>query len=223
MNVPFNSLCSYTTYTTAIITEVQSRNKIVNSLADSAWGNDKETLLGTYKTIGSSIINYATLIWSLGCSRMHMKNIQTCQNTAVRTITGCLLIFPIEHMHNVTCMLPIKEHNELLSKQYLLGCFPRNHLCSLLLEAESPPRNIKTIFLQCIDEVQHFTDQISDATNFRQGLNAIHSGVINTFTYSLSVNGVLGDQPPPIVEQKLELPRESRITLAQLCSRYCKG
>ena len=84
-------------------------------------------------------------------------------------------------------MLPVK----LLSKQFLLGCFRRNHPCSRLLEAEPPPRNIKRSFLDYVDDIRQYADQTSDATNFRQALTAIHSGAINTFIDSLSVNGAL--------------------------------
>ena len=107
-------------------------NKILISLAGSSWGKDKETLLATYKAIGRP----------LGCSAPQTRK-EACQNTALRTITGRLLMSPIEHVHRQARMLPVKEHNELLSKQFLLGCFRRNHPCSRLLEAEPPPRNIK--------------------------------------------------------------------------------
>ena len=92
---------------------------------------------------------------------------------------------------------------------------------SRLLAAESPPRNIKRSFLDYVDDIRQYADQTSDATNFRQALTAIHSGAINTFTDSLSVNGVLQVKPPPIADGELELPRETRVTLAQLRSGYC--
>ncbi len=118
-------------------------------------------------------------------------------------------------------MLPVKEHNELLSKQFLLDCFRRNHPCSCLLEVKPRPRNIKRFFLDYVHDIRQYADRTSDATKFRQALTAIHSGAINTFTDSLSVNGVLRIKPPPIADVELELPRETRVTLAQLRSGYC--
>lgn len=56
------------------------------------------------------------------------------------------------------------------------------------------------IFLHFVDK--HLPDQTTDATNFRQFLNAIRSGAINIFTYCMPVNGVLEVQPQSIAEKK---------------------
>lgn len=71
------------------------------------------------------------------------------------------------------------------------------------------------------NEIQYFNDQVSDASNFQQVLNTIHSGFINTFADSLPVNADLEVEPPPIAEQELVLPYETRLTLVQLRSGYC--
>ncbi|XP_049316938.1 uncharacterized protein LOC125779709 [Bactrocera dorsalis] len=170
LGVTLDSLCSFSPHTTAIIAKVQSRNKILKSLTGSTWGKDKETLLATYKAIGRLVLNYAAPIWSPGCSGTQMRKLQTCQNTALRTTTGCLLKSSIEPLHSETRMLPVKEHNLLLSRQFLLGCFRRNHPCSHLLGAEPPPRSIKRSFLDYVDDIEQYADQTSDATNFRQAL-----------------------------------------------------
>lgn len=74
MVVTFDSLYSFTLYTTAIITKVLSCNKIFKSLAIGSWGKDKEALLATNKTISLPIINYAAPIWSPGSSRTQMNS-----------------------------------------------------------------------------------------------------------------------------------------------------
>ena len=106
----------------------------------------------------------------------------------------------VAHLHSGARMLPAKEHKDLLSKQFLLERFRRNYSCSRLLEAESPPRNIKRSFHGYVDDIEQYTDQTSDGTNFRYALTAIHSGTINTFTNSLSVHGVRGLKPTPIAD-----------------------
>ena len=89
---------------------------------------------------------------------------------------------------------------------------------SLKLFAETIPAvvcNIKRSFLDYVDDIEKYADQTSDTTNFIHALTAVHSGSINTFIDSLSVSGVLVVKPPARV------PRESRVTLAQLRSGYC--
>ncbi|XP_039947719.1 uncharacterized protein LOC120766355, partial [Bactrocera tryoni] len=156
LGVTFNSLCSCTPHTNAIIANIQSRNKIVKSLAGSTWGRDKETLLATYKAVGRPVLNYP--IWSPRCNETQTRKLQTSQNTALRSTTGCLFMSPIEHLHSDALMLPVKEHNELLSKQLLLGCFYRNHLRSHLLGTEPPHKNIKRSFLNYDDDITSRAD-----------------------------------------------------------------
>ena len=43
---------------------VSSRNNILKALAGTSWGQQKETLLMTYKAVGRSIINYAASVWN---------------------------------------------------------------------------------------------------------------------------------------------------------------
>lgn len=75
-------------------------------------------------------------------------------------------------------MLSNEEHNELLSKQFLLEIFRRDHPCSHMLEAIPPPTRIKRTFLKYSNEIQHISDQTSNATNFIQTLKTIHCGSV---------------------------------------------
>ena len=43
---------------------VPGRNNILKALAGTSWGQQKETLLMTYKAVSRSIINYAAHVWS---------------------------------------------------------------------------------------------------------------------------------------------------------------
>ncbi|XP_053948651.1 uncharacterized protein LOC128857100, partial [Anastrepha ludens] len=122
LGVTFDSLLFFSAHTTAIATKVQNRSKVLKSLAGSTWGKDKELLLSTFKAIGRPVLNYAAPIWSPGTSDTQWIKLQTYQNTAIRTATGCLLMSPIQHLHDEAHMLPVKEDNKLLCKQFLLGC-----------------------------------------------------------------------------------------------------
>lgn len=84
-----------------------------------------------------------------------MKKMQTCQSTALRTITECFLMSGIEHLHNEACIFPIRGHNQLLSEQFLLGCFRRNHSFTHFLRAEPPPRKVKRTFVEYVDAAPH--------------------------------------------------------------------
>ncbi|XP_046803758.1 uncharacterized protein LOC124419191 [Lucilia cuprina] len=127
LGVTFDSLLMSSAHTTAICNKMRSRNKVLKSLAGSTWGMDKEILLTTYQTIGRSVVNYAAPVWTPRFSDTQWKKLQSCQNAALRTVTGCIQMTCEEHLHDETKMLSVKEHNIMLSKQFLLGCHRRDH------------------------------------------------------------------------------------------------
>ena len=59
---------------------VSGRNNILKALAGTSWGQQKETLLMTYKAVGRSIINYAAPVWSPNLHDTNYRKIQYTQN-----------------------------------------------------------------------------------------------------------------------------------------------
>ena len=64
-------------------------NNSIKALAATSWGQQKETLLMTYKAVGRSIINYAAPVWSTKLRDKNYRNTQYMQNEALRISTGC--------------------------------------------------------------------------------------------------------------------------------------
>ncbi|XP_037827577.1 uncharacterized protein LOC119615640 [Lucilia sericata] len=151
LGVTFDSLLMSSAHTTAICNKMRSRNKVLKSLAGSTWGMDKETLLTTYQTIGRSVVNYAAPVWTPRVSDTQWKKLQSCQNAALRTVTGCIQMICEEHLHDETKMLSIKEHNIMLSKQFLLGCHRRGHPNHHLTEANPTQLEPESLWTQPLD------------------------------------------------------------------------
>ena len=63
-----------------IANKVAAHLKVLNALAGTNWGNAKEDLLLTYKSLGASIIVYAAPIFSPNLKPTHVKKLQTMQN-----------------------------------------------------------------------------------------------------------------------------------------------
>ena len=77
----------------------------------SSWGQQKETVLMTYKAVGRSIINYAAPVWSPNLHDTNCRKIQYTQNEALRIATGCHKMSSIDHLHTDAEMLKVKEHS----------------------------------------------------------------------------------------------------------------
>ena len=118
-----------------LITSVQVANRVskinngLKALAGTNWGQQKETLLLTYKTLGRSIANYAAPVWSTDASDTSMEKIQRTQNEALRIITGSHKMSSIDHLHSETKMLLVKDHLNLISAQYLVHCLDTDNVC----------------------------------------------------------------------------------------------
>ena len=79
---------------------VSKRNNDLKALAGTNWGQQKETLLMTYKALGRSIANYAAPVWSINTSKSNIIKIQRAQNKSLWIIIGSHKMSSIDHIHS---------------------------------------------------------------------------------------------------------------------------
>ena len=77
----------------------------------------------------SSLSNYATPAWSTNASDTSLGKIQHTQNEELRIITRSHKMSSIDHLHSETKMLPVEDHLNLLSAQYLVHCLDTENVC----------------------------------------------------------------------------------------------
>ena len=65
---------SFNKHSQYVAERVSGRNNILKALAGTSWGQQKKTLLMTYKAVGRSIINYATPFWSPNLHNTNYRN-----------------------------------------------------------------------------------------------------------------------------------------------------
>ena len=96
----------------------------------------------------------------------------------------------IDHLHNETEMLTVKQHSDLLPAQYLVQCLDPDHLCHNITTMDDPPRQMKHTL-----QTRHYpTVQPLLAATKEETLQAVHTRAIN----SQQPNRVLRNRPPPI-------------------------
>ena len=115
--VHMDTSLSFKKHSSHVAERVSGRNNILKALAGTSWGQQKETLLMTYKAVGRSIINYAAPVWNTNLCDTNYRNIQNTQNEALRISTGCHKMSIVNHLHAEANMLKVWEHSELLSAQ----------------------------------------------------------------------------------------------------------
>ena len=185
---------------------------------------EKETLITTYKATGRSLLNYACPIFTPGLSDTNWDSLQTAQNNALRTATGCVKMTEVGHLHHETKVMPVKEHSYMLSQQHLLAMTHPSHPNSCNLN-HRPPRQmrqtltskfgskIRDLNLQNIEE-----DQAKSQLRYHQ--TEIHTRCVQETIEAFQANKVLQTCPPPINQDEKNLPRPTRSTLSQIRSGY---
>ena len=222
LGVTFDPKLTFNAHAGNIATKMNQRNNILRSLAGTSWGQSKETIISTYKTIGRSVANYAAPVWCPNLSNTNFHKIQTAQNTALRTATGCLKITPTVHLHQETQILPIKEHSDLLCTQYLAKCQDPSHPCHNSTSNTTAPRSMKhNLSSKYANKLSSSTSHLPTDATLKQQLRSIHTTIVDETLNQLPPNRLLNTQPPPISKQEAILPRCSRTLLSQLRSGFC--
>ena len=73
----------------------------------------------------------------------NFKKIQTAQNAALRTATGAHKMASIDHLHQESLTLRVKDHSDMLSAQYLVNCLEEDHVSHGITIKEPRPRPMK--------------------------------------------------------------------------------
>ena len=92
-----------------VANRVSKRNNVLKTLICINRGQQKETLLMTYKALGRSIANYAAHVYSTNANESSIGKIQRAQNEALRIITGLHTMSSIDHIPCETEMLQVED------------------------------------------------------------------------------------------------------------------
>ena len=91
-------------------------------------------------------------------------------------------------------MLPVEDHLNLLSAQYLVHCLDTENVCHHITTLDHPPREMKeTLF------TWHNQTMLPLLANTKKAsLQVVHTSFVNTAIDNMTDNRVLKFQPPPI-------------------------
>ena len=184
----------------------------MKALTTTHWGKSKETLNITYKTIVRPILKYASTIWSPIISNTNTNKLQTIQNSALRTITGCTLDTNVHHLHIETKILPIDTHMKLHGSQLRQQAQDPEHTLYWLTTQEPPARLKK----QTIFHNNNYTTDIdtpSDTTTqetIKANTAQIHTQIVANYMQTIPHNKVLNRTPPEISNTEQALPHYTR-------------
>ena len=203
-SLSFHRHCNY------VSDRIHKRNNMLKALAGSSWGQDMETLLLTYNTLGKSIASYAAPVWSTNASDSRIKKIQTAQNATLRTATWAHKMVNIDHLHQESLMLRGKDHSDMLSAQYLVNCLVEDHVSHGITIQEPRPMK-ETLHSRHNSTVLH-----RRGSSMMESHQNLHTHAVDSAIQLQGHNRVLKKRPPPISDEEQKLNRRQRCTLSQL-------
>ena len=112
LGVYLDTFFSFNAHCVQVANRVSKRNNVLKSLAGTNWGQQKETLLLTYKALGRSNANYAAYVWSTNASDTNLEKLQRTQNEALRIFTGSHKMSSIDHLHSELMLGRVNLHNK---------------------------------------------------------------------------------------------------------------
>ena len=200
LGVYLDTSLSFNKHSGYVAERVSNRNNILKALAGTSWGQQKETLLMTYKAVGRSIINYAAPVWSTNIQDANYRNIQYTQNEALRIATGCHKMSSVDHLHVEAKMLKVREHSELLSAQCLARCLEPGNVCHSITTKRWMKETLFTRHRNTVEPMML-------ANNRKATLQAIHSDAVNKAVKDQKKNIVLDGLPHTINDSEKDLTR----------------
>ena len=203
-----------------------SKLGILKALAGSSWGQDKKTMITTYKTICRGTLEYGNQIWSPIIEESNWLKLQRVQSKALRIATGCLQMTSHSHLHQESKVLPVRDHCIMLGKQYVAACHQpgrgqpgQKNLHNLA------GRNMKSSVMHNSNYITSlFSDPTEiDSKSYKSVLKEIHTISVSDTIQSYPVNRVLGRSPPSISKEENRLPRVIRTELFRLRSGFSRN
>ena len=218
LGVMYDTMYTFSHHIKSTVSKTKKKINILKSLAGSTWGQNKETIINTYKATGRSTLEYAAPIWSPLISDTNWQRLQSCQNQALRAATGCLAMTGTDHLHKECKILPVRIHSEMVTKQFAAACFQNSHPGNKHINLPKPARNLKPTLMRHEDEVA----ELFRSGSYKENLKKIHTTTVKHTLATYSENRVLQAQAPEIHKEEKTLPRDTRSQLARLRSGFAR-
>jgi len=125
----------------------------LKAIAGQNFGQKKQTNISLFKQYYRPSIEYNSTALATHLSLTNHGKLQVIQNNGLRAALGSTKTSPVDHLHQESKILKLKDHMDLLGAQF----FDRvrhdpAHVLHHTLLSEPPPRNIRAT------PAKHYTD-----------------------------------------------------------------
>ena len=203
LGVTFDPHFHFHKHVEGLVAKAKQKLNLLKALTGTTWGQQKETLVATYKALIDSIFSYAAPIWFPNASPSSITKLQTIQNAALRIATGCPMMASADHLHMEAEIMTVREHLDMLCAQFLASCLQPNHPSFPVVTADSGPRNKKqTLQRRYLAQVESFREEDGSITDAATARKTIHRIAVENSIRARGTNRVLGTPPHPSTRRK---------------------
>ena len=213
LGLTYDTHMTFTPHVNRINLKAQKRANSLRYLTNTNYGQQKESLTTLYKQFIRTSLNYATPAWHPSTSQTNRNKLQTTQNKALRTITGCTRSTPVQHLHDETPILPLEEHQDMIGTQFFDKTSLPNHPNHHIFTQPPPSRNKKQHAGQ---HYRHILNTIPPTPPDTNKMKHIHTTLTQRYLHSRHPNPLTGNHCPDVHISEQTLNRKTRTTLAQL-------
>ena len=202
--------------------------KILKAAQGSDFGLSKEDGLLTYKALVSPVLGFGGPLWFP--LRSPLKNpvaqLQTVQNPALRSVTGCHAAASQQHLLDECQVLSVYDHVAMQCRQFLANTRQAHHPSNEVTSRPPGLRpNRKPTLQHCFGrDIERFVSEDGNISqfNYKRAVKELHKEAVSAALESAGPNRLLGTRPPLINPAEASLSRPFRTTLSCLRSDFCK-
>ena len=152
----------------------------LKALSGPTWGQQKETLLNSYKALVQPVPEYACPVWTPAAAPSTIEKLQKVQNAALRVATGCTTMSSKQHLHDESKILPIRRHIRMKSVQQQLTHHIPNHPGSRLRKRRlaRTKQSLKSRYQRYIALRDSDSDDITSRERYKSMMQSIHANEV---------------------------------------------
>ena len=198
LGVHFETMQFFSSHATLTAAKAKKKVNVLNVMAGTDWGQDKQTLIITYKTIVRSVLEYGSPIWSPAINETSWTKLQRVKNSALKVATGTYHNTQEEHIHRETKVLALRDHGRMITERYLAACHLPGHPGRKHLDRPPPHRPLKLTTLSYKEDVSPVFNSFDESNDYKLAKKAIHTRFVEKAINNYKPNLVLGRAPPPV-------------------------
>ncbi|KAF0294597.1 Retrovirus-related Pol polyprotein from type-1 retrotransposable element R1 4 [Amphibalanus amphitrite] len=115
LGITLDRSLTFTGHVKTIKAKMLQRNNVLRAISGTTWGCSPSDLRSTYLAFSRACADYAAGAWMPGLSESGLRELETVQRQACRTITGCVRSTPVDALAREADLLPFSARRRQLA------------------------------------------------------------------------------------------------------------